>query len=190
MYFLIEFFFNSNYPSLANSVSVSEPDTPEKENPAAETQSTFASSAGTRELDFPKQPFKNPEAAYKDAMNLIAQEDWEKKCQAMNILRRLSFFHEDISVNNIHTIVLALCAEVRNLRSQVSRFGLVTFGDLFTNLKKNMDVDLDISVKTILGKNAETNDFIKADVEKCLDKMTTNVTTHKGLIALINGGAK
>lgn len=115
-------------------------------------------------------------------------DDWEKKCQAMNIIRRLSTYHEDITITNIHTIVLALVAEVNNLRSQVSRFGLLTFGDLFTNLRKNMDVDLDISVKTILKKNAETNDFIKSDVEKCLHKMTENVTTHKGLIALINGG--
>lgn len=172
----------------ANSLAVSEPESPPLKETHPEKMS-HTSSASTRDLDFVRQPFKNPEAAYRDAMNLIAQEDWEKKCQAMNILRRLSYYHEDISTSNIHTIVVALCAEVRNLRSQVSRFGLVTFGDLFNNLKKNMDVDLDISIKTILQKNAETNDFIKADVEKCLNIMTTNVTTHKGLIALINGGA-
>lgn len=119
------------------------------------------SASGTRELEIVKQPFKNAEAAYREAMSLIAQDDWEKKCQAMNIIRRLSAYHEDLTINNIHTIVLALVAEVRNLRSQVSRFGLITFGDLFSHLKKNMDVDLDISVKTILQKNAETNDFIK-----------------------------
>ncbi len=123
--------------------------------------SSTVSASGTREMEYVKQPFKNAESAYKEAMNLIGQDDWEKKCQAMNIIRRLSAYHEDLTINNIHTIVLALVAEVRNLRSQVSRFGLVTFGDLFTNLKKNMDVDLDISVKTILQKNAETNDFIK-----------------------------
>ncbi len=132
----------------------------------------------------------------------------------MNIIRRLSVYHEDLTVNNIHAIVLALLQEVsllfyyiillefflfiiikpiikkvKNLRSQVSRFALLTFGDLFSNLKKYMDVDLDIAVKTILAKNGETSDFIRADVEKCLDKMVNNVTTHKGLIALINGGA-
>ena len=80
--------------------------------------------------------------------------------------------------------------KVKNLRSQVSRFGLLTLGDLFTNLKKYMDVDLDMSVKAILQKNSESSDFIRADVEKCLDKMIINVTTHKGLISLINGGAR
>lgn len=132
----------------------------------------------------------------------------------MNIIRRLSIYHEDLTVNNIHAIVLVLLPEVfniviniemmsqylkfafflkkkvKNLRSQVSRFGLLTLGDLFTNLKKYMDVDLDMSVKAILQKNSESSDFIRADVEKCLDKMIINVTTHKGLISLINGGAR
>jgi hypothetical protein len=43
----------------------------------------------------------------------------------------------------------------------VSRFALMAFGDLFTNLKKYMDVDLDIATKTILQKNSESNDFIR-----------------------------
>jgi hypothetical protein len=30
----------------------------------------------------------------------------------MNIIRRLSVYHEDLTVNNIHTIVLALLQEV------------------------------------------------------------------------------
>lgn len=79
----------------------------------------------------------------------------------MNFIRRLSVYHEDVTVNNIHAIVLALVAEVKNLRSQVSRFALMTFGDLFANLKKFMDVDLDIATKTILNKNSESNEFIR-----------------------------
>ncbi len=31
---------------------------------------------GTVKEEFVKQPFKNPENAYKEAMNLISQEDW------------------------------------------------------------------------------------------------------------------
>lgn len=75
------------------------------------------------------------------------------------------------------------------MRSQVSRFALMTFGELFVNLKKFMDVDLDIAVKTILQKLSETNEFIRLDIEKCLEKMINNVTTTKAIIALINGGA-
>lgn len=31
---------------------------------------------GTVKEDFTRQPFKNPESAYKEAMNLIVQDDW------------------------------------------------------------------------------------------------------------------
>jgi hypothetical protein len=124
-----------------------------------------------------------------DIYNNLNCFDREKKCHSMNIIRRLSVYHEETVINNIHSIVLALLQEVKNLRSQVARFALLTFGDLFNNLKRFMDVDLDIAVKTILQKNGESSEFIKADVEKCLEKMVNNVTTHKALIALINGGA-
>jgi hypothetical protein len=147
-------------------------------------------SGGVKE-EFLQQPFKNPDAALREAMNNLAQdEDWEKKCHGMNTIRRLTVYHEDIVVTNIHPIILALVQEVKNLRSQVARFALLTFGDMFINLKKFMDVDLDLTVKNILQKNGESNDFIRADVDKCLDKMVNNVTVTKAMIALLSGGAR
>ena len=44
-------------------------------------------------------------------------------------------------------------------------------------------------MKNVLQKNGESNDFIRSDVEKCLDKMVTNVTVTKAMVALLNGGA-
>ena len=46
-------------------------------------------------------------------MNNLSQDDWEKKCHGMNIIRRLSVYHEDLTVNNIHSITLALLQEVK-----------------------------------------------------------------------------
>jgi hypothetical protein len=70
---------------------------------------------GIAREDFLKQPFKNPETAYKEALNLLSQDDWEKKCHAMNIIRRLSIFHQDLIINNIHSIVLVLLQEVEKI---------------------------------------------------------------------------
>ena len=53
---------------------------------------------------------------------------------------------------------------MKNLRSQVSRVALMAFGDLFANLKRNMDVDLDIVVKAVLAKTGETTDFIRLNI--------------------------
>jgi hypothetical protein len=151
--------------------------------------STTSSSSGIKE-DFIHQPFKNPDGALKEALTLLSSDDWENKCQGMNIVRRLSVYHQDLTVTNIHTISLALLQEVKNLRSQVTRFSLLTFGELFVNLKRYMDVDLDNIVKVLLLKNGETNDFIRIELEKCLDKLINNVTPQKALTALMNGGAK
>jgi hypothetical protein len=34
--------------------------------------------------EFPNQPFKNPEAAYKEAMNCLAQDDWYAQNKSSN----------------------------------------------------------------------------------------------------------
>ena len=48
--------------------------------------------------------------------------------------------------------------------------------------------DLDGIVKVLLHKGTESNAFIREDVEKALCEMVVNVSHHKCLIALINGG--
>ncbi len=60
---------------------------------------------------------------------------------------------------------------------------------LFTlHLIANSSQDLDGIVKVLLHKGTESNAFIREDVEKALCEMVINVSHHKCLIALINGG--
>lgn len=49
--------------------------------------------------------------------------------------------------------------------------------------------DVDITAKTLLAKNGESNGFIREDVDKVLTAMVTNVTPQRSLLALIAGGA-
>ncbi|CAF4351851.1 unnamed protein product, partial [Adineta steineri] len=79
--------------------------------------------------------------------------------------------------------------KVKNLRSQVARFALAAFCDMFKYLKRNMDIELDITVKSLIQKSAEANDFFRSDTEKCIQTMVDNVTLQKALQALIAGGA-
>lgn len=79
---------------------------------------------------------------------------------------------------------------MKNLRSQVARFALSAFTDMFKYLQRNMDIELDITVKTLIQKSAETNEFLKSDTENCLQTMIDNVTLQKALQALIAGGAR
>ena len=64
----------------------------------------------------------------------------EEKCEAVSNLRRLAVHHPEILCTNLHTVTLAVIQEAKNLRSQVSRLALICLGDMFTGLKKNMDM--------------------------------------------------
>ncbi|KAK3737948.1 hypothetical protein RRG08_028572 [Elysia crispata] len=135
------------------------------------------------------KPFKDRDAAFRDMMKKMEQSDWEIKCEGINMLRRLCLHHPDVVGASLHPIVLAICNEAKNLRSQVSRLGITAIGDMFTHLRKGMDPEVDITTKTLLAKSGESNQFIKEDVDKALCQMVDNVTPQRALLALIGGGA-
>ncbi|CAF4151263.1 unnamed protein product [Rotaria sp. Silwood2] len=132
---------------------------------------------------------RNPDAVYREAMESVSSDDWERKCSGLSLLQRLIAQYPDIITQNLHQVVLVLNQEVKNLRSQVARFALSTFSDMFKHLKRYMDIELDLTIKAIMQKSAESNEFFRTDVEKCLQIMVENVTLQKALQALIAGGA-
>ncbi|KAM6335385.1 TOG array regulator of axonemal microtubules protein 1 [Podargus strigoides] len=134
------------------------------------------------------QPFSKPEEALTEALALLAEENWEKKIEGLNFVRRLSAYHATVLTAELHEISLAVAQEVKNLRSGVSRAAVVCLGDLFTCLKKSMDPELDNAVKVLLHKAGEPNTFIREEVDKALKAMVNNVTPARALCSLINGG--
>uniref|UniRef100_A0A8C4XF58 TOG array regulator of axonemal microtubules 1 n=1 Tax=Erpetoichthys calabaricus TaxID=27687 RepID=A0A8C4XF58_ERPCA len=134
------------------------------------------------------RPFSKPDLALAEAFRLLADDDWEKKIEGLNFLRSLSAFHSDVLMTKVHEAVLAVIKEVKNLRSGVSRAAVVCLGDMFANLKKGMDQELDNSVKVLLHKAGESNTFIREDVDKTLDTMVNSVTLARALSALVTGG--
>ena len=143
-------------------------------------------------------------------MESIASDDWEQKCSGLNLLQVLLSKYPDPVTQNLHQVVLVLISEVscavlslslllsrwsvrfqvKNLRSQVARFALSAFTDMFKYLQRNMDIELDITVKALIQKSADTNEFLKSDTENCLQTVIDNVTLQKALQALIAGGAR
>ncbi|CAF3644622.1 unnamed protein product [Adineta steineri] len=139
--------------------------------------------------DHAADKLKNPSTAYREAMDSISKDDWEQKCSGLNLLQMIIAQYPDTITQNLHQVVLILIQEVKNLRSQVARFALAAFCDMFKYLKRNMDIELDITVKSLIQKSAEANDFFRSDTEKCIQTMVDNVTLQKALQALIAGGA-
>uniref|UniRef100_A0A4X2LPS8 TOG domain-containing protein n=1 Tax=Vombatus ursinus TaxID=29139 RepID=A0A4X2LPS8_VOMUR len=134
------------------------------------------------------RPFSKPEVALTEALRLLADDDWEKKIEGLNFIRCLSAFHSDVLTVKLHETSFAVVQEVKNLRSGVSRAAVVCLGDLFTHLKKNMDQEIDNTVKVLLHKAGESNTFIREDVDKALKAMVNNVTPARAISSLINGG--
>uniref|UniRef100_A0A8C0XK53 TOG array regulator of axonemal microtubules protein 1 n=1 Tax=Castor canadensis TaxID=51338 RepID=A0A8C0XK53_CASCN len=134
------------------------------------------------------RPFSKPDIALTEALRLLANEDWEKKIEGLNLIRCLAAFHSEILNTKLHETNFAVVQEVKNLRSGVSRAAVVCLSDLFTYLKKSMDQDLDTTVKVLLHKAGESNTFIREDVDKALRAMVNNVTPARAVISLINGG--
>uniref|UniRef100_A0A8C5V899 TOG array regulator of axonemal microtubules protein 1 n=1 Tax=Microcebus murinus TaxID=30608 RepID=A0A8C5V899_MICMU len=136
------------------------------------------------------RPFSKPEIALIEALRLLADEDWEKKIEGLNFIRCLAAFHSEILNTKLHETTIAVVQEVKNLRSGVSRAAVVCLSDLFTYLKKNMDQELDTTVKVLLHKAGESNTFIREDVDKALRAMVNNVTPTRAVVSLISGGQR
>ncbi|KAM4666885.1 TOG array regulator of axonemal microtubules protein 1-like [Amazona ochrocephala] len=132
--------------------------------------------------------FSKPEMALTEAFTLLADDDWKKKIEGLNFIRRLSAHHGTILTAKLRETSIAVAQEVKNLRSGVSRAAVVCLGDLFTYLKKSMDQELDYTVKILLHKAGESNTFTREEVDKALKAMVNNVTPARAVCSLIDGG--
>lgn len=55
---------------------------------------------------------RNPQIAYREAMESIASDSWEQKCSGLNLLQLLLAEYPDTITQNLHQVVLVLIAEV------------------------------------------------------------------------------
>ncbi|XP_063765412.1 TOG array regulator of axonemal microtubules protein 1 isoform X2 [Eleginops maclovinus] len=133
-------------------------------------------------------PFSKPDLALTQSFNLLNSEDWEKKIEGLTFLRSLAHYHSDTLQGRLHDVCLVLIQEVKNLRSSVSRVAVCTLADMYTQLQKAMDQELDGTVKALLLKAGESNAFIRQDVDAALDCMVQHCTPTRGINALLSGG--
>lgn len=57
----------------------------------------------------------------------------------MLAISRLATFHPSVLAKDIHTVILALVYEVKNLRSTVARTAIFTLGDLLVKMKRHVE---------------------------------------------------
>ncbi|XP_076866839.1 uncharacterized protein LOC143518271 isoform X2 [Brachyhypopomus gauderio] len=159
-------------PSLSNCSDELKPGTPTKDPHEQQTLRTFS----------------NPDLALAQSFRLLSSDDWEKKIEGLMSIRRLAQHHSDVLGSRRHDVCIILIQEVRNLRSAVSRMAVVSLRELYSSLQKGMDQEVEATAKVLLHKAAESNAFIRQDVDTALESMVQNCTPIRSMNALLAGG--
>lgn len=79
---------------------------------------------------------------------------------------------------------------MNNLRSVVSSFAVDTLGYLYSHLQKGMDQELEGTVKVLLQKAGQTNNFIRQAVDAALECMVQYCTATRSICALLSAGVR
>ncbi|XP_002157731.4 TOG array regulator of axonemal microtubules protein 1 isoform X1 [Hydra vulgaris] len=117
-----------------------------------------------------------------------SQEEWENKCEGITMVRQLLRTHQDAVIGQFHLVVEAVLNEVKNLRSQVTRAALGCVAELFEYVPKMAESETEVILKGILQKAADTNQFIRQDVDTVMTYFVANINPVKAVSALIAFG--
>ena len=135
----------------------------------------------------------NANKALTDAMADFSSEDWETKCEGLNLIRSVVKFQpqailESSQGNQMHTVNLAIITEMKNLRSQVARLGIQTMREMIQTMKRAVEVDAENIAKVLLARTGDTNQFLRADAEQALTAMAQNLSANKAMTTLLQAG--
>lgn len=167
-----------NKSTTANNGTVANTAATHKPN---KTQDLFASTA-MRKYDKPREALNN-------CLNQMDSANWETTMTGLQHFVRLIRFHPELVETNIHTMCVALCKHVRNLRSQVSRSACQACGEFFATHSKHLEQEIDDLATTLLNRTADTNKFLRGDAAKALDAMCDYMPAHKTIQAVVTRGA-
>ncbi|XP_059909483.1 TOG array regulator of axonemal microtubules protein 1-like [Gadus macrocephalus] len=134
------------------------------------------------------RPFAKPELAMTQSLTLISSENWEEKMEGLMVLRSLAQNHGDTLRPRLRDVCLALVQEVKNLRSGVSRVAVCTLGVLYCHLQRDMDKEVDTTARALLHKVAESNAFMRQEVDAALGHMVRHCTPARCINAFLDGG--
>ncbi|XP_059915070.1 TOG array regulator of axonemal microtubules protein 1-like [Gadus macrocephalus] len=133
-------------------------------------------------------PFPKPELAMTQSLTLISSENWQEKMEGLTVLRSLAQNHVDTLLPRLRDVCLALVQEVKNLRSGVSRVAVCTLGVLYCHLQRAMDKEVETTARALLHKAAESNAFIREEVDTALGHMVRHCTPARCINAFLDGG--
>ena len=81
-------------------------------------------------------------------------------------------------------------SQVKNLRSGVSRVAVCALGVLYCHLQRAMDKEVDTTARALLHKAAESNAFIREEVDAALGHMARHCTPARCINPFLDGGLR
>ncbi|XP_039459648.1 TOG array regulator of axonemal microtubules protein 2-like [Oreochromis aureus] len=134
-------------------------------------------------------PLAAPVESLSHSFSLLSSDDWIKKRQGLQTIQSLAKHHSDILKTKLHEVCLVLIEEVKNQRSAVACEAIHTIDELYIQLQKTMDPEVETTGRALLLKLAQTNNnFIHQEVNLALDAMVGNCSHGRILSALFNTG--
>ncbi|KXS19184.1 ARM repeat-containing protein [Gonapodya prolifera JEL478] len=117
---------------------------------------------------------------------LKSGQDWDFKCRALEAISAVLRDHPDLFITALHDHTLTIVAEVSNLRSTVSKCAIAVVAEMFSNLGKSMDAELEVVVGALLKKVGENSSFLVEVVDRALGAMMERATPSRAVAALCN----
>ncbi|XP_064262010.1 TOG array regulator of axonemal microtubules protein 2-like isoform X2 [Passer domesticus] len=142
---------------------------------------------GHRQKD---RAFSDPQQALQEALSLLGSDDWERKKKGLLNITLLAESHSEVLLCRLREICLAVTREVTNLRSNVSCSAIVTLGELFAIMGKDMDSEVDQIAAVLLHMLRNSPEFIQKAACQSLGMMVENVTPTRAMTALMDNGVK
>ncbi|XP_071311135.1 TOG array regulator of axonemal microtubules protein 2-like [Agelaius tricolor] len=130
----------------------------------------------------------DPQQSLQEAVSLLGSDDWELKEKGLFTIKHLAGSHSEVLLCRLRDICLALTSEVTNLRSKVSYSAIVTLGELFVTLKKDMDSEVDEVARVLLQMVSNSPEFVQKAASQTLGIMVENVTPARAMAALMDMG--
>ncbi|XP_037981934.1 TOG array regulator of axonemal microtubules protein 2-like [Motacilla alba alba] len=132
----------------------------------------------------------DPQQSLLEALSLLGSDDWELKEKGLFKIRHLAGSHSEVLLCRLRDVCLAVTSQVTNLRSKVSYSAIVTLGELFVTLKKEMDSEVDEVARVLLQMVSNSPEFVQKAASQTLGIMVETVTPARAMTALMDMGVK
>jgi hypothetical protein len=116
----------------------------------------------------------------KTLMKDLQADDWQVQFTGINNLRRIVKFHQPLlKKSNCTPLFTEVSKLIENLRSGLSKNAMITFNEISVVYRRDLDVLLDSSMRTLIRKCIDSNSFISDEVLRLMVTLSTNCSESK-----------